>query len=250
MRKKKYINKKTWNKLLKFLLLNRRVYVGKISNCKNFIEGVFWIMKTGAQWRELPQKYGCWNTSFKRFDSWSKKGIWEELFNSYSKNQDLEWVSIDSTTVRAHACSAGYGNQSREGLGRSCGGFSSKIHAKVDALGNLLKFIVSPGQHSDFAYAQALLDGTENSIVLGDKGYDSDQIRQQIKKQNCLAVIPGKNSRKIPIKYDKHLYKERNVVECFFSKIKHFRRVFSRFEKSVLNYKSAIFFVGTMLWLR
>ena len=88
---------------------------------------------------------------------------------------------IDATIARAHACSAGYGSQTVEGLGPSAGGFSSKIHAKVDALGNLLKIIITPGQQHDSTQAKELLDNVFDANILGDRGYDSDGIRAQIK---------------------------------------------------------------------
>ena len=117
---------------------------------------------------------------------------------------------IDATIARAHAA-AGYGLQEVEGLGRSAGGFSSKIHAKVDALGNLLQIIITPGQQHDSTQAKALLKHLFNSNVLADRGYDSNEIRVQVKEQNCIAVIPPKSNRTTEIVYDKHLYKDRNA---------------------------------------
>ena len=157
---------------------------------------------------------------------------------------------IDTTIVRAHACAAGYGNQNEQALGRSTGGFSTKIHAKVDALGNPLKFIVTPGQKSDIKQADKLISGTKNAYVIADKAYSSYKLHQKIKQQNCIPVIPLKSNALKIYKYDKHIYKERHAIECFFSKMKYFRRVFSRFDKSVLNFTSFLSFVGVCLWLR
>ena len=245
-----YITKESLTKILCFLKKQKRLYIRREENCKRFLDAIYWMAKTGAQWRELPEQYGRWNSVFKRFNSWSKKGVWEDLLSFCIQDPDLEYIMIDSTIVRVHACSAGYGKQEQEGLGRSVGGFSTKIHAKVDALGNFLKFIVTPGQQSDFKQAKELLEGDKGSFVLGDKGYDSDEIREEIAKQKCMAVIPGKSNRKAVYDYDKHIYKERNLIECFFSKIKYFRRIFSRFDKSIRSYISMISFVGAVLWLR
>jgi transposase len=208
------------------------------------------MAKTGAQWRELPERFGNWNTIYRRFNEWSKKNIWAQLLEICIEDPDLENIMIDATITRAHACSAGYGSQEEQGLGRSAGGFSSKIHAKVDALGNLLKIIITPGQQHDSTQAKELLDKVFDSNVLADRGYDSDEIRAQIKAQNCISVIPPRSNRIVKIKYDKDLYKDRNRVECFFSKMKHFRRVFCRYEKSKRNFVSFISFVGAILWLR
>lgn len=247
--KKEYINEVAWCKIFSFLK-NQAIYIKTEEQCKNFIEAIFWITRTGAQWRELPSIYGNWNSIFKRFNDWSKRHIWEELLIFCTEDPDLENIMIDATIVRAHACAAGYGDQETEGLGRSKGGFTSKIHAKVDALGNLLKIIITPGQRNDVTQAISLLDNIQNSNVLGDKGYDASSVREHIISNNGVPVIPSKSNSLSPVDYDKHIYKERNVIECFFSKLKYFRRIFSRFDKSARNFASFISFAGAILWLR
>ena len=157
---------------------------------------------------------------------------------------------IDATIVRAHACAAGYGIQAEQGLGRSSGGFSTKIHAKVDALGNPLAIVLTPGERNDITQADALVADVYDSYVVADKGYDSDAFRDKLLEQNCTPAIPPRSNRINPSTYDEYIYKERHVVECFFSKIKYFRRIFSRFDKSARNYASFIAFVGAILWLR
>lgn len=248
--KKEYINEIAWNKLFEFFSSQKNIYVCEKEKTKMFIEAIFWMARTGSQWRELPEIYGNWNTVFSRFNSWSKKKIWEKMFDFCIKDPDLEYVMIDATIVRAHACSAGYGDQEIEGLGRSKGGFTSKIHAKIDALGNPLKFIVTPGQRNDVTQGIDLLSGTRGVYTITDKGYDSDAIREYIEQNESTPVIPSRSNRKTPIDHDKHIYKERHLVECFFSKIKHFRRIFSRFDKSARNFVSFLSFVGAFIWLR
>ena len=248
--KKKYIKEVAWSKILKFLRNCKGIYVGSEVHCKKFIEAIYWMSRTGAQWRELSDRYGNWNSVFKRFNAWSKKNIWDKLLEFCIEDPDLEYIVIDTTIVRAHACAAGYGEQKQEGLGRSCGGFTSKIHAKVDALGNPLQFTITPGQASDVAQAEYLLKNVSNSYIIADKAYGSTEVRTQIKSQQCVAVIPSKINSLNPIYYDKYIYKERHVVECFFSKIKYFRRVFSRFDKSTRNFKAFLSLVGAFIWLR
>jgi len=249
--REEYINEFAWNKIFSFLRTQKGLYVKTEASAKKFAEGIFWMARTGAQWRELPEDYGKWNSVFKRFNEWSQKEVWSKLLEFCAEDPDLEYITIDATIVRAHACAAGYGDQVTEGLGRSRGGFTSKIHAKVDALGNPLKILITPGQTSDFIQAPALLANIEGAFyVLGDRGYDSAQVREQISRQKCEPVIPSKSNSKSPADYDKHIYKERHVVECFFSKLKYFRRVFSRFDKSMRNFASFVAFVGACIWLR
>lgn len=187
----------------------------------------------------------------RRFKRWVDLGVWEQLMQ-YVIDQDLEVAMIDTTIVRAHACNAGYGKDTQEGqvLGRSKGGFTTKIHALVGALGNPLKSILTPGQRNDITQGAALIEGLQDSVVIADKGYDSNAFIQRIEDQKCIAIIPPKKNRKIQREYDKHLYKERYLIECFFGKIKHFRRIFSRFDKTASVFIGFLNFVGTLIWLR
>lgn len=248
--KKEYINKNAWVKIFNFLKEQKNIYIKEEKACKSFVESIYWMARTGAQWRELPEMYGKWNSVFSRFNSWAKKHIWDSLLTFCAKEPDLEYVMIDATIVRAHACSAGYKKQNPEGLGRSKGGFTSKIHATVDALGNPLKFVVTAGQRNDITQANLLLEGVTDAHVIADKGYDSTELRIKIMEQNCTSVIPPRSNRKNQYEYDEHLYKERHAIECLFSKIKHFRRVFSRFDKSMRNFSAFLSFVGACIWLR
>jgi transposase len=86
--------------------------------------------------------------------------------------------------------------------------------------------------------------------LLADKGYDSDRFRTSIAEANAQAVIPSNRSRSRAIPYDQHLYKERNLVERFINKIKHYRRIATRHEKTALSFASVLFLVGAMIWLK
>jgi transposase len=247
---KQYITDFAWQKIYDFLLQTEGVYTRNESRSRAFMEAIYWMMRTGAQWRELPEYYGQWNSIYKRFDRWSAKGIWYRLLVFCANDPDLEYVSFDATIIRAHPCAAGHGKQDEQGLGRSKGGFTTKIHALVDALGNPLRYIITPGQVADVTQTDKLLADIVDAYALGDKGYDSDKVRADLRSRNCTPVIPGRSNRQEPIEYDKHIYKERHVIECFFSKIKQFRRIFSRFDKKLLNYFSFLCFSGAIIWLR
>jgi transposase len=248
----KYITEYAWDKIMTFLRSVKGIYIVSPRKIKRFIKAVLWIMRTGAQWRELPREYGKWNTVFTRFNEWARKNIWDQLLNFCIHEPDLESIMIDTTIIRSHPCAAGYrkDSQDAEGLGRSKGGFTTKVHAKVDALGNPLMFTITPGQRSDFIEAPKLLADIENAYVIADKGYDSNAIRELIQQQNCIAVIPPRSNRTTLIDYDEYIYKERHAIECFFSKIKQFRRIFSRFDKSARNFAAFLSFAGALVWLR
>lgn len=141
------------------------------------------------------------------------------------------------------------GGQDAQGLGRSRGGFSSKIHAAVDGLGNPTSFAVTGGERHDVTEAETLLDGKRPKAVIADKGFDSDAFIKAIVEAGADAVIPPRANRKDQRTYDKDLYKERNRVERFFSKLKHYRRVATR-DKLLANFIGAIKLAAIHIWLR
>ncbi len=147
-------------------------------------------------------------------------------------------------------CDKKSGDQEAQALGRSRGGFSTKIHIAVDALGNPLRLLLTAGQRHDSPQASALLEGFEPQVLIADKGYDSDSLVEAVTAKGILAVIPPKKSRLVQREYDRHLYCERHLIECFINKIKQYRRVFSRFDKLSKNYLGFLSFVSALVWLR
>ena len=140
--------------------------------------------------------------------------------------------------------------QQSQALGRSKGGFSTKIHVSVDGLGNPLRFTLTAGQNHDITQADQLIEGMDSEYVIADRGYDSDEFRETIANSGSVAVIPSRSNRKEPHRYDKYLYRERHLVECLIGKMKHYRRIFSRFDKLADRYLSFLQFVGSMIWLK
>ncbi len=110
--------------------------------------------------------------------------------------------------------------------------------------------MLTAGQCRDVTQVSKLLKEFKNTQVIADKGYDSAELVTQLESQECISVIPSRSSAKSPREYDKFVYKERHLIECFFSKIKHFRRVFSCFDKAAQSFMGFLSFVGALIWLR
>lgn len=136
-------------------------------------------------------------------------------------------------------------------VGRTKGGINTKIHAIVDGLGNPVAFLLSPGNDGDSTHAVDLMSkiDIEGSNLLGDKAYGTKEILAYIKEHGAVAVIPPKINAKKPWKVDYCLYKERHLVECFFQKIKWFRRIATRYDKLDKSFLSFVYIAACMIWL-
>lgn len=136
-------------------------------------------------------------------------------------------------------------------MGRSRGGLTTKIHAVVDRNGLPVRLALTPGQDHDNALATDLLANLKPcSLVLADRAYDADAIRKLVNEQDAFANIPPKRNRKAPICFSPFLYKARNRIERFFNKMKHFRRIATRYDKLAANYLAALKLASVRLWLR
>lgn len=221
------------------------------------LNGMLWIAKTGAPWRDLPSHYGPWESVYSRFRSWSKNDIFQEVFESLTADADLQDASIDSTSCKVHQHAAGAekdaeNSETNQDIGTSRGGKNTKIHAVVDALGNPIKLILTPGNVNDNVVAIKTLSGIEltGSVVMGDKAYGTKDIREYIESQGATYCIPPKANAVAPWETDFYQYKERHLVECFFNKLKQFRRIATRYEKLSRNFLSFALLASIMILLK
>jgi len=136
-------------------------------------------------------------------------------------------------------------------IGVSRGGKNTKIHALVDGLGNPIRLIFTGGEVNDCKEGVPLLEGFDlsGSAVLGDKAFGTVEILTYIRSNGGIVVIPPKSNTIDPWDCDYHHYKERHVVECFFNKLKHFRRVATRYDKRSSMFQAFVYLACIMIWL-
>lgn len=126
---------------------------------------------------------------------------------------------------------------------------TTKIHAIVDALGNPVVFSLTPGQASDLGQAEPLLENIAPKAVLADKAYDADALIEALDDRDIVPVIPPRKNRIDPRTTDFALYRERNLVERFFNKIKHYRAIATRYDKLASSFLAAVQFVAIAILL-
>ena len=127
---------------------------------------------------------------------------------------------------------------------------TTKVHLAVRGLGCPVRFLLTAGQTGDAPQAAPLVDGLAADVVMADTAYDFDAFRSVIAAKGAQAVIPNNPSRAKKYPLDAHLYAQRHLVECCFSKLKQFRRVATRYEKTARNYLAVVALAATILWLR
>lgn len=135
------------------------------------------------------------------------------------------------------------GHEVNQHIGVSRCGKTTKLHTVVDGLGNPLAFLLTGGQVYDSVPAIELLQGLDimGSHILGDKAYGSEAIRNWVTAKQAFYIIPPKANSQNPWNVDWYLYKERHLVECFFNKIKHFRRVATRYDKLAKSFLAIVY---------
>jgi transposase len=144
----------------------------------------------------------------------------------------------------------GTGGQDEQALGRSRGGFGTKVHGGVNGLGQPVELTLTPGQASDIGQAEGLIAGHAPEVVVADKGYDKKGLVEVIEGRGAEAVIPTRKNSKEPRAVDPHLYRERNQVERFWSKVKQYRRVATRYEKKARNFLAFVWLASAMVMLK
>lgn len=180
-------------------------------NPRIVFNAILWLLKSGARWRDLPTCFGNWNSVYHKFRQWIRVGLKYML------------VQIDSTFCKVHKHGLGaHKRNGKQAIGKSRGGYTTKIHALVNEYFQLMGVILTGGQIHDSEPALELFEGIEltGKKVLADKAFGSEKIRDYLAGHGAIVCIPDKSNAVIKHDFDAQLYKQRNVVERFFQRIK------------------------------
>lgn len=239
---------------------------------RTIVSAILWVLRTGAPWRDLPERFGPWSTVWSRFRRWTACGVWARLLAVLQRVADaageIDWTThfVDGTVVRAHQHAAGaVGGQQHEALGWSRGGFSTKVHVRAEGGGKPMALVVSGGERHESLYVAALLarghvrragrgrPRVRPAQLVGDKGYSYPTVRRLLAQRGVRAVIPRRRDQRPGDRrhrpFDRALYRERNRVERLINRLKQYRRIATRYEKRAGHYAAMLTIAATLIWL-
>ena len=218
---------------------------------RKVISGIIHVIRYGLKWRDAPACYGPHKTLYNRFVRWSRAGVFDRIFQALAaESTATKTVMINSTHRGAHRTrQPAQGGAFPRQIGRTRGGLNSKLHAVCD--GKPVVLLLTAGQVSDYCGADTVLDALPKAdVLIADKGYDSDRLREALAKRGIKSCIPGRAKRKEPIIYDTELYKSRNLIERLFGRFKDWRRIATRYDRCAHTFFSAIRMAATVsFWL-
>lgn len=253
-----------WNAIRRFLPAQRTGRAGRPwKPHRQIINGILFVLRTGIPWEDLPAEFGKYKTVYNRFRRWVKSGLWQRIFEALVARLlkegaiDFELWCVDGTVVRAHRVASGARKEGRtseenaekHALGRSRGGYSTKLHFLTDGQGIPLSVIATPGQRNEAPEFENVMNAclvntfrkaNRPDALAADKAYNSKAIRDYIAKREIEDVIPTRSNGVKNDGFDTSKYKRRNIVERVIGWIKEARRIATRYEKNVENYLAMV----------
>lgn len=253
-----------WNTIRPFLPCQRTGKAGRPwQPHRQVINGILFVLRTGIPWKDLPAEFGKHKTVYNRFRRWARSGLWQRIFESIIDRMlkdgeiDFELWCVDGTIIRAHRVASGAlkkelsleENAAKHALGRSRGGYATKLHFLTDGQGIPLSVTATPGQRNEAPEFENVMGAClintfrtakRPDALAADKAYSSNAIRDYIAKLKIEDVIPTRSNETPNQGFNKSKYKLRNIVERAIGWLKESRRIATRYEKNLLHYMAMV----------
>ena len=219
-------------------------------NPRTVFNAILWVLDSGAKWRYIPKEFGNWNSIYHKFRSWCNEGVFENLLHSLVDScRKFYLVEMDSTFCKVHqsACSG----LKAQAIGASRGGKTTKIHVLLNGKMQLLNVVLTGGQIHDSEPVFELFEGIKFSgkVVLADRAYSCDKVRSYLEQRGAKVCIPDKANFKVKHSFDAELYKQRNLVERFFQRIKNYRHLATRYDKLAFCFLNFVLLASSVIHL-
>lgn len=215
-------------------------------------EAMVYMLRVGCPWRDLPTLYGPWSSVYTRWRRWSRAGLWAKLLRALARSAVGKLRFVDASHIKVHQDGSNpAGGQQNQAIGRTKGGLNTKLSAWVDGQGRAISVSLAAGQQADVIVAQTSwqpkLRGT---ITVADKGYDSDGFRQELQRCGSRPCIPPRCNRLKPAVWNRSYYRKRHQVENLFQRLKRYRRVGTRYEKTDEHFLGFVQLAAILDWLK
>jgi transposase len=214
------------------------------------VAGIYYLLRVGGPWRDLPPCFGPWNSVYTRWRRWTAAGLWRRILQSLVRGATGQLRLLDCTHCKVHQHGLKpAGGQAAQAIGRTNGGLNTKIAAIVDMRGRPLAVALAPGQQHDTRAVQPVLAALWRRRLVADKAFDSAAFRAQVRRRQSRACIPPRRGRRAPARFHRGYYRARHHVENYFGRLKCYRRVATRYEKLAVTFLGFVELASVLLWL-
>lgn len=181
------------------------------------VAGMYYILRAGPPWRDLPKEFGPWKSVYTRFRRWCKSGLWSRVLAILTEKAEGSIRHFDCSHIKAHQdASNAAGGRAAQVIGKTKGGLNTKLAAVVDGLGRAVGLNLAAGNRHDIKAITPLLARLADCCAVGDRGFDSKQFGAELIELGAEPCIPPKRSNRIAYYYSEVLYTQRHLVENFF----------------------------------
>lgn len=214
------------------------------------VTGMWYVLRTGCPWRDLPECFGPWSSVYTRWRRWCDTGLWDRLLVLLAEGAEGALRHVDCSHIKLHQDATNpAGGQGQQAIGRTKGGLNTKLAAVVDSKGRAVALSLCAGPRHDLHAIAPLCRVLRRKRVVADKAFDADSLRRRLRRIGARPCIPPRRGRRNPAAFHRGYYRRRHHVENFFARIKRHRRVSTRYEKRADRFLAFVKLAAVLDWL-